>query len=74
VTATAAATGAVADSSPLRDARGGVEIDWGEGTVTAQGGAAADLRMPSAELARPGAQRRARPCLLYTNPIPPDTA
>jgi hypothetical protein len=46
--------------SSLEETRAGVSVDWGEGTLTAQGGAAADLRMPSAELARPGAERRAR--------------
>jgi hypothetical protein len=35
---------------PLGDS----EIDWGAGTISAHGGAAADLRMPSAEIARPG--------------------
>jgi hypothetical protein len=49
-----------APPEPLREARAGVEIDWQEGTLRAQGGAAADLRMPSADLARPGAVRRAR--------------
>ncbi len=44
----------------LEETRGPVSIDWAEGTVTARGGAAADLRMPSADLARPGAERRAR--------------
>ena len=38
----------------------GVEVDWSEGTLTAQAGAAADLRMPGPEAARPGAERRAR--------------
>jgi hypothetical protein len=44
---------------PLREARDGIEIDWAEGTVTASGGAASDLRMPSADVARAGAMRRA---------------
>jgi hypothetical protein len=39
--------------------RDGVEVDWAAGTVTATGGAAADLRMPSADVARVGAVRRA---------------
>lgn len=44
----------------LKEARGGVEIDWAAGTIAASAGAAADLRMPSVDLARPGAQRRAQ--------------
>jgi hypothetical protein len=38
----------------------GAEVDWSEGTITAQAGAAADLRMPGPNTARPGAERRAR--------------
>jgi hypothetical protein len=38
----------------------GAEIDWTHGILTAQAGAAADLRMPSPNAARPGAERRAR--------------
>ena len=38
----------------------GAEVDWSAGTVTASAGAAADMRMPSPEAARPGAERRAR--------------
>jgi hypothetical protein len=45
--------------SPLVETRDGVEIDWAAGTVTVGAGAAADLRMPGADLARPGAVRRA---------------
>ena len=45
---------------PLGDS----EIDWGAGTITAKGGAAADLRMPTADIARPGAERRARAAAL----------
>jgi hypothetical protein len=56
----AAATGVAAAPAALEEARGAVTIDWAEGTVSARGGAAADLRMPSADLARPGAERRAR--------------
>jgi len=37
-----------------------VTVDWRAGTLSASGGAAADLRMPSVDLARPGAERRAR--------------
>ena len=42
----------------------GVDIDWTAGTLTAQAGAAADMRMPGPNAARPGAgpgaERRAR--------------
>jgi hypothetical protein len=38
----------------------GAEVDWSAGTVTASAGAAADMRMPSPDAARPGAERRAR--------------
>jgi hypothetical protein len=38
----------------------GAEVDWSVGTVTAQAGAAADIRMPGPNAARPGAERRAR--------------
>jgi hypothetical protein len=38
----------------------GAEVDWSAGTVTASAGAAADMRMPSLDAARPGAERRAR--------------
>jgi hypothetical protein len=37
-----------------------VEVDWSAGTLTAQGGSAADIRMPGPNSARPGAERRAR--------------
>ena len=43
----------------LKETRAGAEIDWAAGTITASAGAAADLHMPSVDLARPGAQRRA---------------
>jgi hypothetical protein len=46
-------------ASPLTETRDGVEIDWAAGTLTAPGGAAADLRMPGADIARAGAVRRA---------------
>jgi hypothetical protein len=45
--------------APLVERRDDVEIDWAAGTLTARGGAAADLRMPSADVARAGAVRRA---------------
>jgi len=38
----------------------GAEVDWSAGTVTASAGAAGDMRMPSPDAARPGAERRAR--------------
>jgi hypothetical protein len=46
-------------AAPLVEHRDGVEIDWSAGTVTATAGAAADLHMPSADVARAGALRRA---------------
>jgi hypothetical protein len=48
----------------LKSTREGVTIDWSAGTLSAGGGAAADLRMPSVDLARPGADRRARAAAL----------
>ncbi len=36
------------------------EVDWSAGVITAQAGAAADIRMPGPAAARPGAERRAR--------------
>jgi hypothetical protein len=57
------ATLAFAEPTPspeLTEAHDGVTIDWRAGTLSATGGAAADLRMPSVDLARPGAERRAR--------------
>ena len=48
----------------LKTTRDGVAIDWSAGTLSASGGAAADLRMPSVDLARPGADRRARAAAL----------
>jgi hypothetical protein len=38
----------------------GVEVDWSAGTLTAEGGSAAEIRMPGPNSARPGAERRAR--------------
>jgi len=38
----------------------GAEVDWSAGTITAQAGSAADIRMPGPNTARPGAERRAR--------------
>ncbi len=51
---------AARDADPLVATHGGVTVDWQDGTLAATGGAAGDLRMPSVELARPGAERRAR--------------
>jgi hypothetical protein len=48
-----------ASPAALVEHRDGVEIDWAAGTLTARGGAAADLHMPSAEIARAGSVRRA---------------
>src|SRR5262245_17940136 len=50
---------AAGDGGPLKQTLAGAAVDWEAGTVTASAGAAADLRMPSVDLARPGAQRRA---------------
>jgi hypothetical protein len=47
-------------STDLVDTHEGVTVDWRAGTLSASGGAAADLRMPSVDLARPGSERRAR--------------
>ena len=47
-------------SADLVDTHEGVTVDWRAGTLAASAGAAADLRMPSVDLARPGAERRAR--------------
>jgi hypothetical protein len=49
----------VADSTPLRDSVAGADVSWDKGTLSVSAGAAADLRMPSVDLARPGAERRA---------------
>lgn len=47
-------------ADPLVQESHGVVVDWRHGTVTARGVAAADWRMPSADVARAGAERRAR--------------
>ncbi|MGB8298597.1 MAG: hypothetical protein WCG85_24490 [Polyangia bacterium] len=52
-------TQAAAPASLIRPLAG-AEVDWSAGMVTASGGAAADMRMPSPAAARPGAERRAR--------------
>jgi hypothetical protein len=56
--------GDAAPPGALQESRGGVSIDWQIGTLGAAGGAAADLRMPSVDLARPGAERRAHAAAL----------
>ena len=38
----------------------GAEVDFAAGTITAEAGSAADMRMPGPNAARPGAERRAR--------------
>jgi hypothetical protein len=43
----------------LKQTLAGASVDWEAGTIAATAGAAADLRMPSVDLSRPGAQRRA---------------
>src|SRR5215510_11093493 len=43
----------------LKQTLAGAAVDWEAGTIAATAGAAADLRMPSVDLSRPGAQRRA---------------
>jgi hypothetical protein len=45
---------------PLVHESKGVVVDWRRGVLVAHGEAAGDLRMPSADVARAGAQRRAR--------------
>jgi hypothetical protein len=59
LTSTAARGEEAGPAAALVEHRDGVEIDWRSGTLTAAAGAAADLHMPGAELARPGAVRRA---------------
>ena len=59
----ALSTGVDAVAAPTGDAliqeSKGVVVDWRRGILIAHAGAAGDLRMPSAEIARAGAQRRA---------------
>jgi hypothetical protein len=50
---------AYAAKSPLLQTVGQAEVDWEAGTVTAQGAAAADLRLPGPDAARPAARRAA---------------
>ncbi len=60
VAAAAAAAAGEREGGDLTSTRDGVTVDWSAGTLAATAGAAADLRMPSVDLARPGAVRRAR--------------
>ena len=55
-----AAVAQAAEPATFKRDVAGVEVDWSEGILTAQAGAAADLRMPGPNAARPGAERRAR--------------
>jgi hypothetical protein len=48
------------EAGALKRTVAGVDVDWSAGTLTAQAGSAADLRMPGPNSARPGAERRAR--------------
>lgn len=57
VCAAAGAAGAAADHL-VQEASGAI-VNWRRGLVSATAGAAPDHRMPSAEIARPGAERRA---------------
>jgi hypothetical protein len=47
------------DEAPLEETQAGVTVDWRAGTLSATAGAAADTRMPTVDVARPGAVRRA---------------
>jgi len=49
-----------AEPTAFKRSLAGCEVDWSTGAITAQAGAAADLRMPGPNAARPGAERRAR--------------
>lgn len=54
------ARAAASSGDPFVDSRPSATVDWRRGAIQATGGAAADHRMPSADAARPGAERRAR--------------
>ena len=56
----AAGSAQARESSNWKRTVAGAEVDWSAGTITAEGGAAADMRMPGANAARPGAERRSR--------------
>jgi hypothetical protein len=51
---------AAPDGEALLRTVGGAEVDWGAGVIRAEAGSAADYRLPAAEIARAGAERRAR--------------
>ncbi len=59
VVTAAPAASARGDDGGLEDTQAGVTVDWRAGTLSATGGAAADIRMPTVDTARPGAVRRA---------------
>jgi hypothetical protein len=59
LTAVAARGEDAGPTAALVEHHDGVEIDWRAGTVTARAGAAADLHMPGADVARAGSVRRA---------------
>jgi hypothetical protein len=50
---------AASDAALIRNL-GDAKVDWTSGVITARAGAAADLRLPGPEAARPAAVRRAR--------------
>ncbi len=54
-----AVTAAAADGTLLRQVAG-AEVDFAAGVITVRAGAAADTRLPRADLARPKAERQAR--------------
>jgi hypothetical protein len=56
----AAGSAPARESSTWKRTVAGAEVDWNAGTITAEGGAAADMRMPGPSSARPGAERAAR--------------
>ena len=56
----AVARASASSGDPFVDSRPSATVDWRRGAIQATGGAAADHRMPSADAARPGAERRAR--------------
>jgi hypothetical protein len=63
-TATAAGAPRVVLGDPLLEKRADGTVDWRSGVLTTEAGAAADLRMPSAAIARAGSERRARAAAL----------
>lgn len=58
--ATLAASATARSTDVFVDERSGATVDWRRGAIVATGGAAPDHRMPSADVARPGAERRAQ--------------